>query len=414
MRLLASLSAALLGLASTAAAIRLPLHSSSRWIMDADNQRVKFRCINWAGHMEAHVPEGLHKQSIDFLADWIRNQGFNCVRLTYSTDHALNPGLRVQDAFTAAAGAAGVSIQSMGDMYGAALQRNPFLTNATTRDVFGTIVDKLWQRGVMTILDNHVSRASWCCNLEDGNGWWRSAAGYNDANSRFFDTDAWLAGLQAMALWAQRHPGVVALSVRNELREFLTQNLNNRDDWYDLVGRGARVIHDAHPDALVVIGGGMSSTDLTTVRNRPLDVSAWRDKHVWEFHAYSFTVTFTDFFDSCFYKKQAWGLFNGFVLNQGQPYTGPLILSEFGVGMTGGPRNGLTDKENSYLRCLVEYMSGNDADWAVWALQGSYYVRDKKTDFDEYYGLLNHDWSDWRNPAFKGMLGNMWQQTQGP
>jgi endoglucanase len=266
----------------------------------------------------------------------------------------------------------------------------------------------------MTILDNHVSKASWCCNLEDGNGWWRSAYGYNDANSRFFDTDAWLAGLQSMALWATRHPGVVALSVRNELREFLTQNLNNRDDWYDLVGKGARTLHAAHPDALIVVGGGMSATDLTHVRNRPLDVSAWRDKHVWEFHAYSFTVTFTDFFDSCFYKKQAWGLFNGFVLQQGQAFTGPLILSEFGVGMTGGPRNGLTDKEDSYLRCLVDYMSGNDADWAVWAIQGSYYVRDKKTDFDEYYGLLNHDWSDWRNPAFKGMLGKMWQQTQGP
>jgi len=413
MRLLARLSA-LLGLASTAAAIALPLHSSSRWILDANNQRVKFRCINWAGHMETHLPEGLHKQSIDFLVDWIKNQGFNCVRLTYSTDHALNPGLRVADAFTAAAGAAGVSAQSMGDLYTSALQRNAFLTNATTRDVFGIIIDKLWDRGVMTILDNHVSKASWCCNLEDGNGWWRSAYGYNDANSRFFDTDAWLAGLQAMAVWAQRHPGVVALSVRNELREFLTQNLNNRDDWYDLVGRGARAIHSAHPDALVVIGGGMSSTDLTHVRKRPLDVSAWRDKHVWEFHAYSFTVTFTDFFDSCFYKKQAWGMFNGFVLSQGQPYTGPLILSEFGVGMTGGPRAGLTDKEDGYLRCLVDYMSGNDADWAVWALQGSYYVRDKKTDFDEYYGLLNHDWSDWRNPAFKGMLGKMWQQTQGP
>ncbi len=59
-------------------------------------------------------------------------------------------------------------------------------------------------------------------------------------------------------------------------------------------------------------------------------------------------------------------------------------------------------------------MTGNDADWAVWALQGSYYVRNQQVDFDEYYGLLNHDWTDWRNPAFSGMLGNMWKQTQGP
>jgi endoglucanase len=53
-------------------------------------------------------------------------------------------------------------------------------------------------------------------------------------------------------------------------------------------------------------------------------------------------------------------------------------------------------------------------DWAYWALQGSYYVRDANADVDESFGLLKKDWSDWRNTEFKGLLGNMWQQTQGP
>jgi endoglucanase len=54
-------------------------------------------------------------------------------------------------------------------------------------------------------------------------------------------------------------------------------------------------------------------------------------------------------------------------------------------------------------------------DWAYWALQGSYYIRDGSgTNVDESFGLLKSDWSDWRNTQFTGLLGNMWQMTQGP
>jgi hypothetical protein len=394
----------------------LPLHTSSRWILDANDARVKLRCVNWAGHMEAHVPEGLDKQPIDFLADWIAQQGFNCVRLTYSIDHALNPDLKVSDAFVAAAAASGASEDAMVGLYNQAVVKNPFLANATTSDVYGAVVDALWARGVMTLLDNHVSRASWCCNLTDGNGWWDTAFGYNEWNSRFFHTQDWLSGLQAMATWATSHRGVAAMSLRNEMREFLLQGLNGRQDWYDLVGQAGTLVHAANPDVLVVVGGTQSSTDLTHVRGRMLDTSGWPGKHVWEMHAYSFTVTYPNLLGNCDSVKLEYGAFAGFVLEQGEAYTAPLILSEFGVGMTGGPASnqGLDDQDWNYLTCLVGYMESNDAEWAVWALQGSYYVRDGTVDYDEGWGVLNHDWSDWRNPDFPSMLGGMWNVTQGP
>jgi hypothetical protein len=149
----------------------LPLHSSSRWILDANNNRVKLRCVNWAGHMETNVPEGLQHQSIDYIVDWIAAQNFTCVRLTYSTDHALNPNLPVSASFSAAATAAGVPIADMTALYDRVVARNPWITpTTTTRDVFAAAVDKLFARGILTILDNHVSKASWCCNLTDGNG----------------------------------------------------------------------------------------------------------------------------------------------------------------------------------------------------------------------------------------------------
>src|SRR5690349_6441116 len=100
----------LVGLAAPVLGQSLPLHTSSRWILDANNIRVKFRCVNWAGHLEVNIPEGLNKQPIDSITTWIHQQGFNCVRLTYSIDHALNPNLLVSDSFSAAAAASGASL----------------------------------------------------------------------------------------------------------------------------------------------------------------------------------------------------------------------------------------------------------------------------------------------------------------
>lgn len=135
---------------STLAAPNVPLSTTSRWIVDAGGERVKLRCVNWAGHMETNLPEGLHKQSISYLADWITAQGFNCVRLTYSIDWALNPTVAVADAFRNAASPAQVSTDAMLGLYSQALEKNPFLQNATTQDVFAEVIDQLWDRGVMT------------------------------------------------------------------------------------------------------------------------------------------------------------------------------------------------------------------------------------------------------------------------
>ncbi|KAI0377066.1 glycoside hydrolase family 5 protein [Hypomontagnella monticulosa] len=394
---------------------KLPLSTSSRWILDADGQRVKLRCINWAGHQEANLPEGLNKQSIDYIADFIAAQGFNCVRLTYSIDHALNPNVKVSDAFTAAAGAANVSVNDMNGMYAQVAEKNPFVGEATTRDVFGAVIAALWKRGVMTILDNHVSKASWCCNIDDGNGWWDKGFGYNSMNSRYFKTGEWLDGLQAIATWSKSQPGVIGMGLRNEVREWLLQGLNGRADWYDFMTQGAQRVHGANPELLILMGGTQSATDLTHIRvNRNIDWSSWQGKHVWEWHAYSFTVTFAVAKGNCDLLKETYGLFDGFVLAQGEAYTAPLILSEFGFGMTGGPNDGLSDDDNAYFQCLRDYVLGNDGEWALWAVQGSYYVRQGNVGADEAWGLLDGDWKGLRNAKVPELLAPMFKVTQGP
>ncbi|CAI4211837.1 unnamed protein product [Parascedosporium putredinis] len=333
--------------------------SSGRWILDAHGARVKLRCINWAGHMEANIPEGLHKQPIPYLADWIASAGFNCVRLTYSTDMALAPNLRVRDSFRAAAAETKVPENAMLALYDAAVAANPFSPPPPS-----------------------PTKASWCCNLDDGNGWWSDAPIYLAANSRYFDSAKWMDGLKAMAAWSRNRPGVVGMSLRNELRATWTQILFASGTWYSKMTAAARLVHETNPDLLVT-------------------------------HDYSFTVT-TPETGNCDITKTNYGLFFGFVLEQGKSYTGPLWLSEFGVNMQGGPNSGLSDADFTYLTCLVSYMESNDADWSLWAIQGSYYVRDGVLDQEETWGALDRDWKDWRNKNFKGLLGKMWTMTQRP
>ncbi|KAI1878072.1 hypothetical protein JX265_002440 [Neoarthrinium moseri] len=402
-------------LALGALAQQLPLKTDSRWILDDAGNRVKFRCINWAGHMETNIPEGLHKQSIDTIADLIQAQGFNCVRLTYSIDHALNPGVTVKDSFTAAAGASGIAVETLNDMYSQVVEKNPFTETGTTQDVFSAVIKALWDRKIMTVLDNHVSKASWCCNLDDGNGWWDKALAYVESNSRFFNTDNWLNGLSAMATWATSQPGVVAMSLRNELRPFpVLQDFNGHADWYNYVRQGGERVHEANPDVLIIAGGSQSATDLSFIRVENLDYGAWAGKHVWEMHAYSFTVTFPRLFDSCDVVQAEYGALDGFLLEQGQPWTAPLFVSEFGVGLTGGPNDGLGDADKKYFDCIKEWLGGNDADWALWAVQGSYYIREGAADVEETWGLLNANWDGLRNEAFLPMMADLFKVTQGP
>lgn len=399
------LAAAGLSLMASQAAAQV-LSTSSRWIVDSSGARVKLRCANWAGHMETKIPEGLQSQSAAYIAKWIGDNGFNCVRLTYSIDMATNPSEAVSDAFTAAGESAGIAAADMTALYDSVVSKNSWISSATTQSTFARVIDELAANNVMVVLDNHVSHASWCCGGSDGNGWWDAATGYNDATSRYFNTTAWLAGLAAMAEFSSAHPNVVGMALRNELRAGSGQDADGAHaDWYKFVGQGLNAIHGANADLLMVVGGPSYATDLSFLYSNPLDRSAYPDKVVWEFHNYQWSWSYSD----CADHQAKLGQKTGFLLSEGQDYTGPLWLSEFGWNL-----DTPSAVEIDYYTCLVDYMTGNDADWAFWALQGSYYIRDGQTNFEETFGIVNKDWSDWRNTSFPAILGKMFDVTQGP
>ena len=81
------------------------------------------------------------------------------------------------------------------------------------------VVKGLGDKGLMVILDNHVSKPQWCCSNDDGNGFF---------GDQYFDPDLWIKGLTKMATLFKGVTNVVAMSLRNELRG----PRQNANDWF--------------------------------------------------------------------------------------------------------------------------------------------------------------------------------------
>lgn len=126
--------------------------------MDSTNSRYKFRCVNWPGHLEVGVPEGLASKTPETIAAWISRNGFNCVRLTYSIDMALNQNVLVSDSFQQASRVAN-DPSALINIYNTALTINPWLENSTRIDAFSRVLQALDAQKIAVIMDNHVSKA---------------------------------------------------------------------------------------------------------------------------------------------------------------------------------------------------------------------------------------------------------------
>lgn len=73
----------------------------------------------------------------------------------------------------------------------------------------------------------------------------------------------------------------------------------------------------------------------------------------------------------------------------------PLFLSEFGID-----QRGINEADNRYLTCLLAAIVENDIDWALWAFQGSYMLREGGVNTEEAYGIMDFDWVRPKTPSF--------------
>ncbi|WOL02448.1 hypothetical protein Cni_G11167 [Canna indica] len=380
----------LLLLHATTAAISSPLSTAGRWIVDAGSgNRVKLACVNWPSHLDLMLAEGLSKRPLDDISKAIRSMGFNCVRLTWPTfllTDASLANLTVRQSFQRAA---------LQYVTPSLILHNPTLADLKLIEAFQAVVSNLEDNNIMVILDNHISKPGWCCSPTDGNGF------FGDA---YFDPNVWTEGLSKMATFFRGRKNVVAMSLRNELRG-PNQNVNA---WFSYMQMGAEAVHAANEDVLVILSGLHFDNDLGFLSARQVNLT-FKDKLVFELHWYAFS------------DGNAWAKGNandvcGMITGSATRRAGfllarafPLFLSEFGVDQRGGNVN-----DNRYFGCVLAFVAGMDLDWALWALQGSYYLREGVVDLDEVYGVLTFDWSSARNRSLLRRVQSVQRPFQGP
>lgn len=369
------------------------------------------------------IPEGLQYQSVETVVSKIKSLGMNSIRLTYATElidqiYMNNmTDVSIEQSFINALG------QDNGtDIFNKVTAKNPSFSSNTTRlQVYDAIAEECAKQEIYVHLDNHVSMASWCCTPFDGNAWW---------GDTYFSPTNWTRGLAYMAEHVCPHfislllqvrfdtnhtqgknwSNLMSMSLYNELRppfsmpEPPTVENYTWEVWYDQVKKGSKAINSANSGVLVFLSGINGGVDLSTVVNGEAlepsnqtfnrsDFAGYENKLVLELHSYNIIFEV----DNC-------PLYNENLFDAGYSAVRDNATNRFPVMMTefGFTNDATTWQNSTYAQCVQAFLRDQvpDQGWMIWVISGSYYVRQGRQDADETWGLLNHDWSDWRSPEF--------------
>lgn len=366
-----------------AASWKGPLSTRGRYIVDADGNRFKLKASNWAGaqgtwegsgdvddvlnhqadQKSNNIPLGLDRTPISRILADFHALGLNSIRLPYA-DAMIDDDTVVPDQAVAA---------------------NPQLQGKTPLEVFDAVVAALTADGFAVILNNHTTTYRFCCSL-DGNERWNTSQ----------TTEKWIDNWLFLVNRYASNKRVVGADLRNEVRRDFNNDPNwgwgNDHDLYKAYQLAGNRILEAAPDMLVIMEGinwqgipqGMfphGRPTLTPVRNLS-NTLINSGKLVYAAHFYGFTGPN--------HTGSTGGWQNGetndpryrdlspedlirvvddqalFVTDEGQHFTAPVWISEFG---TGG--RGQTDqKEIDWFARFTDILVENDTDFAQWPLVG--------------------------------------------
>jgi endoglucanase len=358
-------SIALLLPATVANCQQPPLHTSGYQILDAAGHAVRLTSVNWYGFdQKEFVAGGLDHAPLATIVHQITALGVNSVRLPWANEtlerNPLPPSY--------------------------AVKANPQLKGKHAMEVMDAVIHALAEAHIMVILDNHVSRADWCCTETDGNGLW-----YNSD----YPESAWLADWQTIARRYQHEPWVVGADLRNELRSGAAWGGSDpKLDWHAAAERGGNAVLAANPRLLIMVESPEYSTNFTGFDKLPVTLKT-ANRLVYSPHAYNSEQYPLANYDEL---KQVYDQRAGFLLHS-QPEV-PIWVGEFGTCQT------LDCGANSaWFLLYIRYVKENNLAWSYWPLNGTQSSgASRKYDAVEPYGLLSPDYQQIAAPKVVDLL----------
>nr|WP_209707866.1 cellulase family glycosylhydrolase [Crossiella equi] len=407
-----------------------PLSTRGRYVVDAQGNRFRLRSGNWhgasgtwngsgdvndpathhAGEMSDGVPLGLDRAPVREILDSFRALGLNSIRLPFS-NQMLRTTTPVPDR---------------------ALRANPQWRGRTPLQVYDAVIAELTGAGFAVFLNNHTNTTRWCCGV-DGNERWNTSQTVQQWE------DDWL----SMARRYRANPRVVGADLYNEVRRNVLDDpnwgLGDPRDWHAAAQRaGDRILTEANPDLLIVIEGinwfglpinGFPHGRPTLEPVRTLSHTLARsNKLVYAAHFYGYTgpnhsgaTGLGETSDPRYQdltpqqltevlRRQAF-----YVTQEGQHFTAPVWISEFGVG--GREEN--APKPRAWFENFVTELIRNDADFAYWPLVGWHENRRGNGWALTHWNsagqrMFLDDGDDWRAPAWHRLIAAAGRTGQIP
>ncbi|KKA29167.1 hypothetical protein TD95_003706 [Thielaviopsis punctulata] len=336
----------------------LPLRAEGRNIVDQTGRRFKLAAINWYGASdELFVAGGLDIRHRSEISTLIRNMGFNTVRLPYSDEMvALNPVVPARH-----------------------IAANPDLVGKRALDIFHAVVHALTHAGIAVIINDHITKARWCCDGDPCDAAWSNS--YLGPMCPVRQTsDEWIQRWTHVMQPLANNSLVIGADLRNEVRGLW--GTMPWASWAAAAEDAAETLLRINPDWLMIVEGTSSANDLTGASERPVKLSR-PGRLVYSAHVYSWSgwgslpgrYSLREYASFAKDMQRNWA----YLLEQN---VAPVWIGEVGAPVAPGKGDA------NYWRNLVKFLHHVDADFGYWAIN----PRKPYRHTYESYGLVEDDW----------------------
>jgi len=323
------------------------LRTSGNQIVDSQGKPVQLSSVNWFGAESTTLaPHGLWARGYKDMVDQMAAQGFNTIRLPYSSE----------------------MLHTTAKPTGIDFAQNPDLQGLTPLEVMDKVIAYAGQKGMRIVLDHHRSTAG---AGTSENGLWY--------NSQYAE-DRWVSDWQMLADRYQSNSTVIGFDLHNEPYNG-TWGGGGATDWARAAERAGNAVLAVNPNLLIFTEGvgtykGQSywwGGNLMGVKDRPITLSV-PNRVVYSPHDYPNSVWAQPWFQTADFGanlpnvfRQAWGYIY-------ENNIAPIWVGEFGTKLQ-------DPKDAVWFEAITSYLSGDfdnngtidipagteDMSWAFWA-----------------------------------------------
>jgi endoglucanase len=346
-------------------------HTNGNQILDASGNPVRIAGINWYGLETANAaPGGLDLQDYKAILATIRKNGYNTIRIPFSSQIIESPAIPISIRFSNHGGPINADLRGLNSL-----------------QLLDKIIFAAGSAGLKVILDNHRSEAG---TGPEANGLW-----YTDA----YPESSWIADWQMLARRYKHNPTVIGFDLRNE-----PHNANSGGacwgcggdyDWQLAAQRAGNAVLAVNSRLLIFVEGTDTYEDdsywwggnLEGVATAPVRLSV-PNQLVYSAHDYGPAEYGQPWLTRATTPETLNAVWTRHWAYISDRNIAPVWLGEFGAQKEDpGAPTPIGQMETRWFKSLVQFLDNNPRiNWTYWALNG-----------DDRYGLLDgrYDATPW-------------------